>query len=456
MRPISSNFEFSPLATLDLAMEDSEQPPLVKPSGELPTILNPKFPNSNAIFHLFPKLPTELRKIIWEQSLTCERYIKVQLCTIDRSTGKICLGGMTDSIRRLIQPCRPILHQAPKLSALFSTSVESRASAQGFYRVVLPCLYVTRSPSTMDSLEISEQNAEHNPPKIASSQAPPYTYTTPSEDQVLIPGKFFLNPELDTLEIDGWPLLANFASDVWNHDPRKVGLCHVAFLRCYFFFSFRSRPLPDNARSEEEMRQVVARLRSVTFIHYVDVDKISHQCPTGHQCLLHYRCSLPLAGATGNFSRQQDPRLIGREVFKNIYFKTPHSSDLGRQYRKWLELVEELGVTAPCVYKIAYTTIQSKPSIAYESDVVAHLKSESKRRKICCQTWEESWQEPVWMHLEKATGQLRGAVETAIGFWTFPIESLGQFRPAQDRTERPVEHFYNLSAVQPELCLFEL
>lgn len=204
------------------------------------------------------------------------------------------------------------------------------------------------------------------------------------------------------------------------------------------------------------MRQVVARLRSVTFIHYVDVDKVSHQCPTGHQCLLHYRCSLPLAGATGNFSRQQDPRLIGREVFKNIYFKTPHSSDLGREYRKWMELVEELGVTAPCVYKIAYTTTQSKPSIAYESEVVAHLKYESKRRKTCAQTWQESWQEPVWMHLEEATGQLQGAVEAAIGFSTFPIESLGQFRPAQDRTERPVEHLYDLSAVQPELCLFEL
>lgn len=308
----------------------------------------------------------------------------------------------------------------------------------------------------MDSLEISEQNAEHNPQKISSSQAPPYTYITPSEDQVLIPGKFFLNPELDTLEIDGWPLLANFASDVWDHDPRKVGLCHVAFLPCYFFFYFRSRPLSGYARSEEEMRQVVARIRSVTFIHYVDVDKVSHKCPTEHQCLLHYRCSLPLAGAIGNFSRQQDTRLIGREVFRNIYFRIPHGSDLGRQYRKWMELLEKLGVTAPCVYKIAYTTIQSKPSIACESDVVAHLSSGSKRRRTCAQTWEGSRQELVWMHLEEATGQLQGAVETAIGFWTFPIESLGQFRPPQDRTERQVGHFYDLSAVQPELCLFEL
>ncbi|QGI63875.1 hypothetical protein CEK26_007826 [Fusarium fujikuroi] len=419
-------------------MEDSEQPPLVKPSGELPTILNPKFPNSNAIFHLFPKLPTELRKIIWEQSLTCERYIKVQLCTIDRSTGKICLGGMTDSIRRLIQPCRPILHQAPKLSALFSTSVESRASAQGFYRVVLPCLYVTRSPSTMDSLEISEQNAEHNPPKIASSQAPPYTYTTPSEDQVLIPGKFFLNPELDTLEIDGWPLLANFASDVWNHDPRKPSYGATSFSPSGlvpFLITLVQKKRCAKSWLGFEASHLYTTLMWTKYPTNVPLD-------TNVFCIIAVRFLSQGLPAISHASRIHDS--LGA------------NSDLGRQYRKWLELVEELGVTAPCVYKIAYTTIQSKPSIAYESDVVAHLKSESKRRKICCQTWEESWQEPVWMHLEKATGQLRGAVETAIGFWTFPIESLGQFRPAQDRTERPVEHFYNLSAVQPELCLFEL
>ncbi|CVK85499.1 uncharacterized protein FPRN_06624 [Fusarium proliferatum] len=278
----------------------------------------------------------------------------------------------------------------------------------------------------MDSLEISEQNAEHNPHKIASRQAPPYTYTTPSEDQVLIPGKFFLNPELDTLEIDGWPLLANFASDpsygVTSFSPSGL----VPFLIT-----------------------LVQKKRCVkSWLGF----EASHLYTT--LMWTKYPTNVPLD--TNVFCIIADPRLIGREVFKNIYFKTPHSSDLGRQYRKWMELLDELGVTAPCVYKIAYTTIQIKPSIAYESDVVAHLKYESKRRKTCAQTWEESWQEPVWMHLEEATGQLQGAVETAIGFWTFPIESLGQFRPAQDRTERPVEHFYDLSAVQPELCLFEL
>ncbi|KAL9564751.1 hypothetical protein ACKAV7_011203 [Fusarium commune] len=370
-------------------MEDSDQTPRVKPSGQRPIILNPKFPISNAIFHLFPNLSMELRAMIWEQSLTCERYIKVELCTVDEITDKIRRGGIPGKVRPLTGQYRILFRHPPKPSALFSTSVESRASAQRCYRIVLPCFYVTKSPSIIDSLQISEQNAERNPQGIVLSHVPPYGPNIPKRPQALIPGTLSLNPELDALEIDGLP-------------------------------------------------------------------QVSHTCPAEHQCLLQYRCSLPVAGATDNFSRQQDPRLIGHEVFNNIYFDLSHTSDLGRPYQKWMKLVEKLRVTTPCVYEIAYTTDRSKSPMSCESDAVAYLKSESERWELQLDKWEESQQEQTWRHPKETTGQFNGAVETVIGFWTFPIESHGQFSRAYDRPEDRRECFYDLSASQSELCLFDL
>ncbi|KAF5608004.1 hypothetical protein FPANT_633 [Fusarium pseudoanthophilum] len=434
-------------------MDDSNQSSKVKPFGELVSLLNQKFPNSDSIFHLFPRLPTELRLMIWDLSLTCERYIKVELCTRNKRTGKMYCNVTPFKSWRLREPYWILLHHPPKRSALFSTSVESRTSAQRFYRVALPCLYARKSPSAIDSLEMCGQSTEHNPQGTGLIHDRPYGAKIPKQDQVLVQGTFVLNPELDTLEVDGVTLFANFANDVWDHDPRKVGLRHVAFLDSY---SFRRefRKLPRHAPSEELLRQVVARLQSVTFIHYANVDKIFDECPTPNQGLLSYCCSLPVAGATGDFSRQQDPRLIGHEVFENIFFDIA-SRFLGQSYKEWMEMVERLGVTTPCVCKIAYTAHRSKLPTGDESGTVTHLECQGagpeqqlRERRYPCQPQR-------LLHLEEATGQLNGGVEIAIGFWSFPVEALDHFSRSQNRSDRQLWSFHDLSAAQPELCLFD-
>ncbi|KAF5610172.1 uncharacterized protein FSUBG_3404 [Fusarium subglutinans] len=435
-------------------MEHSNQSPQARPSGEVPSILNPKFPNSNAIFHFFPRLPTELRLMIWERILTRERYIKVELCTMNKRTGKMHRAGIPFKSWRLTEPYGILLHHPPKHSALFGASVESRASAQRFYRVALPCLYVTKSPSAIDSLETSDQNTEHNPQGMAFVHARPYGAKIPKRDRVLVPGTFVLNPELDTLEIDGVSLFANFANDVWDHDPRKVGLRHVAFLHQYSFSKFRK--LPRYAPSEEQLRQVMARLQSVTFMHYADVARIFPKPPVRNQGLLNYCCSLPVAGPTSDFSRQQDPRIIRHEVIDNIYFDVSSRSALQQQYKEWVELVEKLGVTTPCVCKFAYTTHQSKLPISDESGTVTHTKCQSEGRELRLRERRDRYQLHAWVHLQKAAGHLNGAVETAIGFWAFPAEAVVQFSRSQNLTDRQLGCFYDLSAAQPELCLFDL
>ncbi|EMT67475.1 hypothetical protein FOC4_g10005566 [Fusarium odoratissimum] len=388
-------------------MEDPNQNPQVKPSGRLPSLLNPKFPISNATFHLFPNLPTELRQMIWEQSLTCERYITVELCTVDDTTGKLRRNGSYGKAWPVPKPYRLLFHYPPKPSALFSTSVESRASAQRFYRIVLPCFYVTESPSIIDSLQIRTLS---------------------------------FNPELDTLEIMGLPQFTNFANDVWNHDPRNIGIPH----------------LPDYASSEDQLRQVIARLRSVTFVYYTNVDTVTHTSLAHRRCLLQNRCLLPVAWATGSFSRQQDPRLIGQEVFHSVHFDLWSIEDFDKPYQTWMELAEKLRVTTPCAFKIAYTTNRSKSPIRCESDAVAYLNSESERWEQQLNKWEASQQEQAWRDPKETKRQSNGAVETAIGFWTFPIEPHGQFSRDYNRPKGGRRCFDDLSASRPELCLFDL
>ncbi|EWG53846.1 hypothetical protein FVEG_17176 [Fusarium verticillioides 7600] len=299
------------------------------------------------------------------------------------------------------------------------------------------------------------QNTEHNPQGMGLIHARPYGAKIPKGDQVLVPGTFVLNPELDTLEIDGVTLFANFANDVWDHDPRKVGLRHVAFLHPYGFSASSFRNLPRYAPSKELLRQVVARLQSVTFIHYANVDNIFHECPAGNQGLLSYCCSLPVAGATGNFSRQQDPRVIGHEVFKNIFFDIASRSVLGQPYKEWMGLAERLGVATPCVCKIAYTTHRSKLRISDESGTVTHLECQGAGPELQLRERRYPSKPQRLLHLEEATGQLNGGVEIAIGFWSFPVEALDQFSRSQNRSGRQLWCFYDLSAAQPELCLFD-
>ncbi|KAH7466362.1 hypothetical protein FOMA001_g16290 [Fusarium oxysporum f. sp. matthiolae] len=433
-------------------MEDPNQDPQVKPSGRLPSLLNPKFPISNATFHLFPNLPTELRQMIWEQSLTCERYITVELCTVDDTTGKLRRNGSYGKAWPVPKPYRLLFHYPPKPSALFSTSVESRASAQRFYRIVLPCFYVTESPSIIDSLQISEQNDQRNPQGIVLSHIGPRR----KRPQALIPGTLSFNPELDTLEIMGLPQFTNFANDVWNHDPRNIGLCHVALLLRPRLLGYRIPHLPDYASSEDQLRQVIARLRSVTFVYYTNVDTVTHTSLAHRRCLLQNRCLLPVAWATGSFSRQQDPRLIGQEVFHSVHFDLWSMEDFDKPYQTWMELAEKLRVTTPCAFKIAYTTNRSKSPIRCESDAVAYLNSESERWEQQLNKWEASQQEQAWRDPKETKRQSNGAVETAIGFWTFPIEPHGQFSRDYNRPKGGRRCFDDLSASRPELCLFDL
>ncbi|EXL95934.1 hypothetical protein FOIG_11477 [Fusarium odoratissimum NRRL 54006] len=195
-----------------------------------------------------------------------------------------------------------------------------------------------------------------------------------------------------------------------------------------------------------ELRQMIWE-QSLTLTH----TSLAHR-----RCLLQNRCLLPVAWATGSFSRQQDPRLIGQEVFHSVHFDLWSIEDFDKPYQTWMELAEKLRVTTPCAFKIAYTTNRSKSPIRCESDAVAYLNSESERWEQQLNKWEASQQEQAWRDPKETKRQSNGAVETAIGFWTFPIEPHGQFSRDYNRPKGGRRCFDDLSASRPELCLFDL
>ncbi|KAH7358533.1 hypothetical protein B0T11DRAFT_105161 [Plectosphaerella cucumerina] len=157
-------------------------------------------------FPQFPKLPAELRSLIWEQSLCQERLVQVDLVPgsspADMSEDEMQSYTLpeyqamleTRASLELSGNFFIVLMNRQEISKLFRVCAESRQAAQRFYRVQLPCYYKQRGNTATE-------------------------------------GTFYFHPELDTLSISGQSYLPTFAHMLWEHDPRRVGLINLALPR---------------------------------------------------------------------------------------------------------------------------------------------------------------------------------------------------------------------------------
>ncbi|KAF5012497.1 hypothetical protein FDECE_1450 [Fusarium decemcellulare] len=160
-------------------------------------------------FPQFPRLPREIRLMIWELSLHRKRILHVDLTFL----------------RLLTEPWKwaPILSQQNAISKLFRVNSESRYAALRFYRVHLPCEYQCRG------------RVEKN-------------------------GTFYFNPELDIIEVTGWKKFAEFAHSLWVNDPRHVGLINLMLTRYDDFEGI----IPEQTNMPL-LRQTVSRLKHIIF-----------------------------------------------------------------------------------------------------------------------------------------------------------------------------------------------
>ncbi|KAF5694095.1 hypothetical protein FDENT_1399 [Fusarium denticulatum] len=378
-----------------------------------PGMFNPLPAKSNVTFHLFPNLPKEIRDMIWKESLICERYIPVELWYKDRESGNFCRPELLPPAH---QEYRLVLKNPPRPNAIFGTNAESRASACRFYRVQLPCYFVKGS-------------------------------------QLHAPGTFWFNPELDTLEIRGFEHFTTFANDLWCHDRKKKGLRNVSFnIKSNSLFN---RFYKDTA-SADQLRQVVGRLEHVTFIHYslhrVSLAFIKYPYNSmDRSLLLVYPRSLPVAGATGSFSRQQDPRPIEDGVLESVSLAA--FPEFGRMALDWRNWFQELRAERPCVFRFAYATGgRQKPFVTDKADAINYLKAEGEKWQEYFERERMSPLQIPWRSGNTIPEQVDSGLETAFGFWTFLLEPQGPFAKPRGFPKA----FYDLSVYQPELCVFHL
>ncbi|QGI68245.1 uncharacterized protein FFB20_01378 [Fusarium fujikuroi] len=388
---------------------ESSKPSSGKSSVQHPSILNPVTAKSNLTFHLFPQLPKEIREMVWTQSLTCERYITVELWAASPRAGVFDLQKTLPRDPPIDKQYISMLVSSPRPSALFGTSAESRASACRFYRVHLPC-YVSRG-----------------------SQSP-------------ASATFWFNPELDTLEIHGLRNFMNFANDFWRQDCRKAGLRNVCF-DAKNWISFAD--FYQLAASTDQLRQAVSRLKHVTFIWYTDIHRVdSYLRAPSHPFPPNDPRSLPVAGATGSFSRQPDPCPIDDLLLNNAF--RPVFRHLEGHAKDWMNGFQRLRAKRACVFRVAYTTgTRRTPFIIDGADAMEYLKDEEEK-------WRDMWgvsKRSLPRESEFLNGvseQLDNQLQTAFGFWTVSLEP--QDRVASDYSHQPAFP----KNYKPELCLFHL
>ncbi|EEU42349.1 uncharacterized protein NECHADRAFT_79831 [Fusarium vanettenii 77-13-4] len=390
-------------------------------------IFNPT-PQPTETFPLFPRLPAEIRYLIWEQALSHERLLRINLERI--ATGeKKSIKNSEKTQHGLLEPghgYQIVLKERHAISKLFRVTSESRRAALSFYRVRLPCRYEWF------------ENAENN-------------------------GTLYLCPELDILEIkteeNGSKTskpFANFAHDVWAHDPRRIGLVNL---------SIPAKSHEQELHLSEEtqsslLRQVIRRLELVIFSQRRYVWRMCYPVAFAHPGNRRFKMnrSVPITSSVTRFDRlPTDPRPVKEELKKmHIGHSLPH-----RVVSAWFKLLRSLGLeegerSIDYRFLLSHES-RSLPKICSRKDAEKWVQDEDKEWKGILKWKRERYKE---LAREETPEELAVAPRPAIGFWLFPLESIGAL-PGIDKCQLSEPHgfyrsFFDMSKYSPELCLSQL
>lgn len=384
-------------------------------------IFNPA-PQPCLDFHQFRRFPTEIRCLIWEQALSHERWIRIDL-------------RLPKDWRTLPRP-RPRdmyeirVYRQWKISKLFRTTSESRRVALSFYRVQLPCWY------SWDK------------------------YRTTSKKTTL-----YICPELDTLEFNDVYHFEYFANDVWAHDRLHVGVVNLAMPSCDLFLHKTWRL---GGKNKALFKETLLRIERFVVMErgsrmgWLNRDTASSiRSPSYHAC--------PVYGSTFGFERLPcDPRL-GDEHLKRI-LTGPH--DPRMQFHEWFRTLKALGTRHN--HKVAYqfgmcTESDYSSDAVYEGpytndrDAVAEWVRENEQR-FQTRMREKFTREGMEYPTLEDQG-LEQAPQQAIGFWLFSLESIaplpnidtsfGVYHQWNTRCKRHFDkaRFLDMTKHKPELCL---
>ena len=392
--------------------------------------------NKQSSFPLFPLLPKELRLKIWRHGLQRRRIIHLLLNNQQGQTAT--QAGEHPECTRNGERYFTIVEGSQLLSKLLRVNKESREESLLFYRVHLPCRFISGA--------IREERTGR--------------------------GTLHFNPEWDFLHISAdWPAKDTLISFLYHlktiHDPRHVGLLNLAVdgndLTGNDVYSLQSSDLDSEARSA--FVETLTQLREVWFVSYPRYGRqiVGILSGLGTSETVFNR-SLPVMTASPTFERlHRDPRPIGKDLKALTGFFNPR--DVAGL---WLRLLKKWRTCPP---EIEYRFL-----LAFDPTLGGGQISDRKSANAWLQKDDDQWNGhapddgflknskfrwPVGAEDEKYKNEdLEKAVKPAFGFWLFPVEAFGPIdenRLFDDEESRiGPKSFGNMTEHWPELALSSL
>lgn len=396
-------------------------------------IYNQRPKPDDVLFPQFPKLPNEVRQYVWDLAIPQERLLRVRLHPIEQpqkatetenaaADTSIAPGSLPTDDTHPYQ----IVAKGRKLVPKFlHICQEARVAALRFYRVRLPCLY------------------SHG--------------TATSE------GTLYLNPEHDILGVDPGRREDNFVRfvrTVQEGDAKGVGFENLAGDFNEIRSICRTKLDMLEAKDRQALAKSLSRLRRVYFAYFGDVGRMFLGPLNGVLGILGFEMhrSRPVLSSTPAFDRLTvDPRPIQKDL-ERVFLGTPDPLEM---FYNWRSLLHECGVKerADVEYRYMVSTFPRDRDITEKTSAEAWVDEEDSEWHRGLAVWEQRLAQGAVKH--ESQEELRNAPQTAVGFWLFPIDALGDVdsleKPAAEVEElfRP-KRVSNLAKFPPELGLSRL
>lgn len=362
---------------------------------------NPKPQIDERSFHHFARLPQEIRLYIWELALPCERFIKLRL------GGPSPSGSLPHQALAAAEAengderrDRIIVYGRKIVPKLLHVCRESKSAALKFYRIRIPCGYISNSHG--------DERAE------------------PEGSDML-----YFNPEFDILKIRPSrrrESLVDFLCLLRDRDPKGIGLLNLAIDANDFgsdaWRHLDLRKLNSDARSI--FLSTLSCLRQVLFMSVEAAGRMYLGLLQGIPGMEDYemRRSLPIEGSVARFERlQSDPRNIEPELDK-VFVGIINPRTL---YLRWKLLLRTFGVRSrPDVQHRLLLACEPRPQTTQIVDQQSAREYILKEDKDWKDGLERHRKRMPKMNIQDGTPEyLQTVPKTAIGFWMFPIEALG-------------------------------
>lgn len=386
-------------------------------------------------FPLFSSLPKELRLQIWEEVTPRERVVHVGVLLYHNASGEVVEAPVRYlGKNHLGNPVSGSLYflvvEDPRLEhPLLTVNREARQVVLDFYRIQMPA---------------------HCAKARSSHQAPSYEALK----------TLYINPEHDVLQIKAEEpvsrTLIDFLWDLKAYDPKGVGLLKLAtdlieFTRNDLQYLKRSDLML--IRQRQVFVETLSQLQEVWFINAEPVKD-------GYV--------LPLGNTEGR--RPFDLRTVG---FENVGLETRRGAEAALQWVymgtidpreliwRWKRLLRRWQIRHP-PGQVKYRVVMARRQFPLKSvdrlsrimDTLTLRRSDPYKELACCACEAGGSSLP-----EKVAAEGPAASKTtAVGFWSFPIEAVGDIGEGErlsDMNFKP-DRFLDLRSYWPELLVAKM